>query len=348
MARHFPAIVCAILLLFGDSAEAAVVRDLYSARVPVTGQSDRALADGARAALEEVLVKVSGSNRVLKNAAIAEALAEARSQVLTYAFERADSNGEELLARFEFDRSYVAGLLMRAGEPLWTANRPVVLVWLVTDGPEGRQFVNRDTDRTALTQLYEVFSRRGVPIQLPLFDLADTAALSPEEAWGLDSLSLRSASSRYDTQHILAGRVTQLSNGMLVGDWSYLSPRNRLDRSVEAAEMGEYLDQGVAVVADEMAARYAVAPTEAGQVPVAVTVSGVTDYAGYAAIISWLESLEVVDRTTVEQIRGDTLMLRLRARTAPSQLAVLFELNEQFEPVRVPGGPGRLNYQWRP
>jgi len=141
--------------------------------------------------------------------------------------------------------------------------------------------------------------------------------------------------------------VTQLSNGMLVGDWSYLSPRNRLDRSIEAAGMGEYLGRGAAIVADEMAARYAVAPTDSGQVPVAVTISGVTDYADYAAVISWLENLEVVDGTTVERIRGDTLTLRLRARTAPAQLAVLFELNEQFEPVRVPGDPGRLSYQWR-
>lgn len=348
MARHFAAIVCAILLLFGDIAAAAVVRDLYSARVPVAGQSDRALAAGARAALKEVLVKVSGSKRVLQNAAIADALEQARSQVLTYAFERENSTGEELLARFEFDRSYVTGLLMRAGEPLWTANRPVVLVWLVADGPGGRYFVNRDTDRKAVTQLLQAFSRRGVPIQMPLFDLADTAAISPEDAWGLDSHSLRSASSRYDVQHILAGRAAPVSNGTLVGDWSYLSPQGRLDRSVEAADMGEYLSQGVTVVADEMAARYAVAPTEAGQLSIAATISGVKNYADYAAIISWLESLEVVDGATVEQVGGDTLTLRLQTRAAPARLAVLFELNERFEPVRDSGGPARLSYQWRP
>lgn len=340
-----------LLLLVTVAARADIVRDLHSAQVPVADQSSQALASASRTALAEVLVKVSGSRNVLDNPAIRAALADARSHVQQYAYSRGDGPDGELSARFEFDGSFVTRLVTQAGAPLWTANRPPVLVWMVVEDPGGRYFVNRDSAPELSEQLLAEFSRRGVPVQLPLFDLADTAAISPEDAWRLDTTALQAASARYDVRDIVAGRLTARASGNSVGDWRYLYKGDRVDRPVNAPDTQTFVREGVGMVADEMAARYAVAATATDGGGVSMSVTGVFSYADYAAIVSWLEGLELIEHANVERIQGNRLELRLQARADAAQLATIIELNDKLEPVPVPVPAGaassQLSYQWR-
>ena len=77
-------------------------------------------------------------------------------------------------------------------------------------------------------------------------------------------------------------------------------------------------------------------------------------YADYAAIVSWLESLELVEAADVERVSADHIELRLRAQADAEQLATIIELNKRLEPLPVtpivqPGmDPApRLSYQWQ-
>ena len=142
--------------------KAEIVADLYASRVPVADQSRPELDSAARDALAEVLVKASGSSEVLGNPSLSDALGKAPEYVQQYVYTRAD-NGE-LFARFEFDSSVVTRLLRESGAPLWTANRPPVLVWLVFEGELGRQFVNAGTDPELAAEVTDAFSQRGVPV----------------------------------------------------------------------------------------------------------------------------------------------------------------------------------------
>jgi hypothetical protein len=90
---------------------------------------------------------------------------------------------------------------------------------------------------------------------------------------------------------------------------------------------------------------------------VRISVSGVSSYADYAAIVKWLESLELVDNANLEQVQGDRIELRLQAQADASQLATTIELNNRLQPIPLPiPAPGsetelesnvQLNYQWR-
>ncbi len=336
-----------LLLLAVTSSQAGSVRDLYSAQVPVADQSARALSTASRQALAEVLVKVSGSVEVLQYPAIKAALKEARTHVQQYAYSREDGPQGVLSARFEFDGSYVTRLVTQSGAPLWTANRPQVLVWMVVEDASGRYFVNMDTAPELSTQLLEAFSRRGVPVQLPLFDLADSAAISTEEAWRLYGPALQAASDRYDVQDIVAGRLAALSTGKSVGDWSYLSSGNRIDRSVTATDAEAFMREGVSIVAEDMASRYAVVSSGADDSGVTMFVQGVASYADYAGIVAWLEGLELIDHANVERIERDQIELRLHAQADAGQLAAIIELNERLVPVPPTSTNSQLSYQWR-
>ncbi len=130
------------LLLFTGIARAEMIRDMYSAEVPVGDQSSAELARASRLGLSEVLVKVSGSMEVLGNPVIRAALGGARSRLQRYAYNRDPVSQGSLLVTMLFDSAYITQLVIDAGLPLWTGNRPVVLLWLVEEGAGGRQFVN--------------------------------------------------------------------------------------------------------------------------------------------------------------------------------------------------------------
>ena len=339
------ALIAGLVLSF--SCQAVVVKDLYSAEVPVADSSAQALSVGSRQALSEVLVKVSGSTDVLQNPVLVSALKNARNMVQQYAYMRSEATLGELHARFEFDESVVSSLVAKAGAPLWTANRPPVLVWVVVEGPQGRVFLNPESSPEMVSMVTEAFAKRGVPAQFPLYDLNDAALLSVDDLWKLDAAPLKSASQRYGVGEILAGRLVTLSNGEGVGDWSYMSNNSRIDRSIRVGNSEDFLRAGAALVAEEMSGRYAAAPIASNSDGVKMLVSGVSSYADYANIVAWLEGLELIEFANVESIRGDTIQLNLVAQVDGRQLAAIVELNDRLVPVRSPDAGTQLSYQWQ-
>lgn len=336
-------ILTLLLVLLPALALADMVQGLYSARVPVTDRSSQALASAARDALGQVLVKVSGSETATDNPLVAKALPEARSNVQQYGYER---DGEVLMARFEFDPSYVTRLVTQARLPLWTANRPRVLVWLVVEEQGLRQFVSQEAAPELAAALLEAFDQRGLPAQLPLFDLADATALSADDAWTMDANAVLVASQRYGVQNVLVGRVVSTSTGSWLGDWSFLFDGYRLDRSANAPEFGDFSRQGVALAAQTMAERYAVAPGDGSEGLIMMSVSGVNEFSAYAAIVDWLEQLELVEHANIQRISGDRLELALVSLAEADDLARLIALNARLKPT--PGSlPDQLDYLWQ-
>lgn len=349
MTKALWVVMCVALLAGRGAVAAELVRDLYAAEVPVADQSSNALSRAAAEALAQVLVKVSGSVEVLLLAPIEQALEDARKRVRQYSYIRIEpSSGSttELAARLEFDPAQVRELLAGAGAPIWTATRPAVLIWLVIEDGYGRRFVNPDMDQGLLAGLVEGFQRRGVPVRLPLFDLTDTTALDPDEAWGLSTNQVLAASERYRATEILVGRIAVLASGEIAGDWAYLSGNGRQDRGVVRTSTSEFVDIGVAMVAEDMASRFALVASGAASEGLVMMVSGVTRYADYAAVLSWLEGLEPIARAQVVGVTGDTLSLLLEADADVAQLAGIIELNPRLLPGSA-SAPGGLNYRWR-
>jgi len=336
-----------LALLAAGSSRAEMVTDLHTATVPVADQSSKALAVASRQALADVLVKVSGSRQLLRNPGVVTALGQSRSHVQQYAYVRGKSPGAELSVRVEFDGAFITDLVRQAGAPLWTANRPVVLAWVVVEDEAGKHFVNWDSAPEQAQLLADEFSRRGVPVQLPVFDLVDMAAVSTEDAWRLDANVLLAASARYDVQNVVAGRLASLSSGKSLGDWSYFYQGDRVNRSVTVPDLQAFLRNGVGIVAGKMAARYAVLPSGGEDGEMRMLVTGVHSYADYAAIVRWLEDLELVDYANIRKVQGERIELHLQAQANASQLAAIIELNDRLLPLPVSGSNVQLNYQWR-
>ncbi|MEM8492059.1 MAG: DUF2066 domain-containing protein [Pseudomonadota bacterium] len=323
-------------------AQNAVPIGVYSARVEVADRTGSTLRQAQKAGLEQVLIKATGDPDAPQVPSLQEDLREPSRLLLGYSYE--ESTIGNLRLRLNYDEKAVQGLISAARLPLWTSNRPTVLVWLVSTD-DRRSFVTLDEAPKATRMLVDNFEMRGVPLQQPLHDLEDAAALSPGEAWRLDSAALVGASRRYGDRLLLAGRMAELSDGRVSGEWRFLDEGRWITSTVRAGPTEEFMKAGADLVARRLAERYAVV-AQSGSLDTGyrLVVRGARSYLDFAAIRETLVSLEAVTYAVPEFLQGDLIEFRLEADAERGRLKQLIELDRRFVPV--PGNDSTLRYEW--
>jgi hypothetical protein len=78
------------------------------------------------------LIKVSGNEAILDEAAFREAVGSAQEHVLLYSY-REDEAGDVVF--LEFDDAFVRSLFRDESVPYWEQRRPPVVVWIALDEP---------------------------------------------------------------------------------------------------------------------------------------------------------------------------------------------------------------------
>ncbi|MDE0191379.1 MAG: DUF2066 domain-containing protein, partial [Gammaproteobacteria bacterium] len=123
------------------TASAEIVPWLYDVEIVVASQSDADRRRAASAALAEVLTRVTGLREIPFVAQVDEAIRESERYYVRYGFATRDIEPEEggdLVAQthleIHFERGTLLDLLRRTGLPVWSADRPTVLVWVVLEG----------------------------------------------------------------------------------------------------------------------------------------------------------------------------------------------------------------------
>jgi hypothetical protein len=341
-----------LVLIFGSPGVLAViVENLYRAEVKVKDHSVPALQRATRKGLAQVLVKVSGGRGVLDNTQVKSALAENRRYLQRYQYLRVEDGSLNL--QMHYDAELVTTLLKEAQQPLWTANRPPILVWLVVDDASGRRYANADSHPQLIAELMAAFNRRGVPAVFPLYDLEDAGNVSIHKLWQLDVMSIYHASRRYDVSTMLVGRMTSLSDGRWMADWLYLGDGERLASSFYGRDLLLLSASGVDFVADHLAERYAVAAGQSQGADVLVRVDALASYTDYRDVVAYFEGIELIETAYPAQVDGTSMIFRLRAQADAEQLRRLFALNRRLQireagPDQNAGDGVELVYQWTP
>lgn len=308
-----------ILLMCAVGARAA--EDFYAARVPVPDRTEAALGAAASSALEDVLVRMSGDETVPNLPKAAIAVADARNRMSLYSYEEAD---EGLVLYAQFDPGLVKDVLRQSGATYWGENRPPVLLWMVVDEPFSRRFATVSEDGELLKQLSTSFEERGVRLRLPLLDLEDAAALTPEMVWQKVTSRILAASARYGTQHVLVGRYVQLTSGQQIADWTYLDDDRRDSLQLQGPDAAPILAGAVDMVVDAMTDRYAIRLEPVSVIErIAVTVRGVETLSDYQSVVSVFKNISVLDGLQVAEVNGDQLRLSISGVGSAESLARL-------------------------
>ena len=305
---------------------------LYEAEV-VWSAGDAAGREAAfRRALRQVLVKVTGLRR-LADAAEFEPLVESAQglvqqyQLRTVAVGSGEASVQEPRLWARFDEAAVDRLVREAELPAWRRPRSEVLAWVAVESGGARRMVGAE-DTEGLAEIFRHgAASRGVPLVLPLLDLEDQARVGPSDLWagpwdlraGAED-RFRAASERYRPGATLIGRLDRPNGVLWEARWSLLLPGAAQRWKTEGDVLDLVIDEGVQEVIDALFAHYASAAPEAARAAIEVSVSGVSDFAGYTRAMRYLESLDEVESIDVLAVTSDRLRLGLGLRTGTAGL----------------------------
>ena len=346
-----------LLLLLGTAGpvHAARVPWLYEVTVPVADQSSKARLEGAGVALKLLLTRLTGLVDVPMSEPLAQALKVPDRYFSSFNFNRTDDDQLELQLRF-VPRAVLA-LIEQAALPLWGADRPRVMSWVVVDDGRlgGDRTILAAAEEGPLTERLLARSReRGLDVQLPIMDLDDQLSVDASAVWGGLSGVLEDASARYGAELILVGRVERFNETSARSSWDYFSPGFSGSLEVPAGPLEAHGDAVMDRLANELSGRMAIVGQDRQRLT--VTVSGIESIEAYAELLRYFRRQEVIQDLQVAQVQGSTVTLAFATRSAPDRLADLLSLGGRLERERafstggfprLPAERSALQFRWR-
>ncbi len=313
--------------------------DIYTIEELVVNQSNEVRSEAAARALGTVFVRLSGSKSVLAAPAVRAAIAKASIYVSEFGYQQTDqvitiAGATEPANRLvmRFSQAPLEAILKDNQLPIWLSNRPEILVWGALNS-DGKTYMNADS--LMAIALKNSASVRGLPIINPILDLNDRASLSVSRLWALDEDAIRDASSRYETDAVLAGRFAK-SSSQWTGNMLLLHRGKTNYFSVTAASQNEVASSVIDQVTDYLANIYAVAPNLSGDLRfVMLQINNVGDFDYYAAVVAYLESLPLVESLDVERVDGRQLLVKANLNSSVERLMNALNLDKKLKLVEM-------------
>lgn len=339
MRRH---LLIALMLSagYGSSLQGAEVSGLYEATAPVAGSEAAARNSAIREAFGKVLVKVTGNSRIATRKALAEDLGNAARYVQQYRYELSpvveggDPAGR--LLQVSFDKNEMDRLLQSRGLPVWSANRPSVLVWVGEERQGKRRLLNPDIDADLRLPLDQVAAERGLPLLLPIMDLEDQGQMQVADIWGDFENNIRAASRRYAPDLILTGRLVGVNAGLWRGEWRLYSADSQRNWNNEAASRNDLVADALQRTADSLADRFAPLRDERSLSTVRLRVAGIESLADYAAVLELLATQSALERVVVALVEPDAVIYDLHGQGGVAALQLGLDIGGLIE--ADPGG----------
>jgi hypothetical protein len=351
VSRHSLVYASLALLLPLWPVHAVEVPALYSAEVSLDEESENPREDAYKAALIEVLVRVSGSALAANEAAIDEMFPVPATYVTQF------RPGTDDTLWVTFDGEAVERVLRGAGQTVWGSDRPLTLVWLAVDWGQGEREIvaasesdrlsqqSRSIDRNLLLRqrVLDIAAERGLPLAFPLLDTIDIQGVTFSDIWGGFDERIVDASKRYDANSVLIGRIRPSTSQQ--DRWTYIFGGETRTWTGSAEDV-------IGQVADLLAAEFAVggdAPLER----VALKVSGIGTVDAYGAVQKLLASVNLIEGFRIEQVAGDTVTYQVDVRGGATRLrrALRFAglLEQDGNPQNAdPTSPSALEFFYSP
>jgi len=355
-------VLSAIFLLFTailpfSSINAEVVAHLYEVEMPVEGQGKEERVYVVREALKEILVRISGQNA-------ASVLAEDEILVpqptrLVQQFRYRKYKSDEVIPAapdgakpytqklwLRFTEKAVAKLLREQGLPVWGKTRPATLVWLVVDDQKQRVLVGNSTPHVSRAHIEQAATERGIPVRLPLLDLADQSKLQVTDVWGNFEDTILAASQRYQAESILVGRIYLSFNKTWNTRWTLYSAGQRQDwESSNNETLRAAVKQGLAETAENLSVRFAQVNNAQMSGVVTLQIKNITDLKTYNRVTKYLKSLSVVSKIQVQQVNSNDVIFNVTSQSGRLAIAqaialghvLVADIGQPVVPVSVNG-----------
>ncbi len=315
-----------ILLAGASSSVLALQMPIYEGTAVLAAGQDEQDDGALRAALTNVLMKVSGDRSVTTDAGLGSVLGDARRIALTVTT-RTLADGTRLLVA-NFDPGAVHDRLATLGRPVWHDDRPPVLVWLGIDDGNQKQIASAN-QIAALSAMTGRAQQRGLPILLPRMDAVDQNRINPVTLWGAPAQTILAAGQRYGVQTML---VIRLSRGMpWRARYTLIDGRNTEEWEQSDAQSNALLGAAIDGATDRMARRYAVERQGSSIGSVDWWIDGIRSPQDYAAAAGYLQRLEFIRDLRVLRAEGESLQVHLDLAVGERRLRQLLAIDGRIE-----------------
>lgn len=352
--RWWRAVAALGLLAIALPAAAVDVTDLYTGVVPVADQSESARIDGQVAALQQVLVKLSGASQVLNLPQIQANLGKAAAYVQRYQYQLVPAPLDapagapgSLMLQVSFDGRVLERLLQESAAPIWGARRPLTLVWFAVADENGRRLIGHDDEPVFMQELQFAARARGLPVVLPQLDLEETNQINISDVWGRFLEPLQSFSSRYGAEAVLAGRLEKLGDSWQ-GEISFQQGSLRNSFQSNAPSRAGVIQQLLGSVAEFVASKYAVVLDPSKDAEVLVKVHNVRRLEDYGQLSQFFSALQAVRQADIREVNGTTALFSLRLIADQSALLQATALDPRLQVVAGSEFGAVLEFDWRP
>jgi hypothetical protein len=307
---HWRFALVAIATLVAGPLKAATFPNLFTVTVAPDPAVTTARDDAIDRAMRILLTRVSGRVDAASYPELAALVEQAPSLMTSYA------DFDDGSIRVGFNGSVVRQALEAASWPVWGAERPLTLLWVAIDFGNGqRALLSEQADIEGLDgpvgdlvdsireELLRAADERGLPVVWPLLDLEDFQLISFAEVWGGFDPLIERASARYAADAALVARIAVTEFGLSIR-WSLL--QGGQTRVLPSSSTRDGIDWA----AGQFATEYS---SIGGARLIRLAIEGVDSLVAYARVMSYLESVSVLETVDVASYEGDVLSLRVAA-----------------------------------
>lgn len=318
-------------LIGAVSSHAAEFKDLYQAKVTASAKP----ADWQRSAMSAVLVRLTGSESVLTQPAIAAQLAQSGNYVTQ--FQNIREQGTAML-QVTLDAQKLNQLLQSQQIPLWGPRRPDVLLWLTERLNDQPLFV-QSPEHPLRQALQQQAQKYGLSLLFPQYDVQDTSVVNEAAAWAGDWQVLANASTRYHADQVqnLLFDQTPDPSGTLLYRLTYQAQQGAeiVTKELTHVDAMQLAAQFCAELAAQQVAQYAVNLTgdALGQSQLTLTVENVASLSDVAALQQLVGSMLTVKSVHVVQYQVGTAQLAIELAATPTDFYRAVSLVKQLQPL---------------
>ncbi len=318
-----------------------LVRDpaLYSTRVELLSQDDKARRAAIARALVQVVNQLTGRTDAGSNPVVRGAFAHAPDWVLDDTAGVSDAEGNTLVGgapvlkaslNVRFDPNPVDSLIAAAGFKYWTGERPKPMLWLSIDDGRGPRLVTAG-QLNVIKSLADRGLQRGLRFRVPQGSAADLAALPAVLA--LDARGVAAANARYRNDTMLIGKVYRSVSGWSAW-WLLWQDGAELSRwPVTLPDARQVIASGADNTAGYFAKRDA-ARLDAGRAGVVrMEVAGIDGLDDYVRAIAFLQTHASVRELDIEAAQPGKLLLRVDLRSGVNAFRGLMRTSGVLEPL---------------
>lgn len=338
-------------LVSWQHVKAAVIEDLYDAKIAVDDQSQSTQNNAISLALKHVFIKVRGNKDLLTNQRIKNALSKATRFVRSYSYEKL---GAQLYLVISFDPHRVANVIRNAGFAVWDKRRPDTLIWLaVKSSDDSERQIATFTEFSEIYQrLSERAAQRGIVLMFPLWDLDDIQALGVFDIWGGFSSQISKASERYAVPSVLSARIYLSDNPssdvtqntvmaheeaaqQWSADWTMIEGGGLLAGQVQGDSPLLIAENLIDALADQLSSKYAIdlAQIDRADSKVHIIINNIESLDYYSQALRSLENMSVVNEATLIKLQGPRATFELDLLGDLEDLTNALRLDSKIRPV---------------